>query len=265
MNAALYRRGIAQTWKVLVIIAVVLTMYTVIIIGMYNPTQTELLNQFIASMPDVMNSLGMKAQSAHLIAFIISYLYGMLLLIFPMVFTVISANTLVSKHIDQGSMVTLLAAPIKRRQVMLTQITVLISEIALLVLYLTALEITVSQIQFPGQLEIGTLLVVNLGLFGLQSCIAGISILCSAIAQDSSHALLFSAGVPTLMYVVQMMANLGGNLKIARYFTMFSLYSPDDLVSGQTWAAVGVVVLFTAAIVLFVGAVRIFNTRDLNI
>jgi ABC-2 type transport system permease protein len=265
MNLALYRRNMAQTWKSLFIIGIVLTMYIVIIIGMYNPTQTELLNEFINTMPDLMNSLGMKAQSAHLLGFLISYLYGMLLLIFPMVFTIIGANTLIAQHIDRGSMATLLAAPISRSKVILTQIASLISGIFILLLFITVLEIAVTAIQFPTELDIPQLIGINLGLFGLHVCIAGISILASVAAPDTSHALLFSAGVPTLMYVLQMVANLRDTFQFARYFTLFSLYSPESLVSGQVWATLGTVSLYTTAILLLALAVRIFSRRDLHI
>ena len=52
----------------------------------------------------------MTAGAADLLGFMISYLYGFILLVFPMVFCILRANGLVAKYVDRGSMACLLAA-----------------------------------------------------------------------------------------------------------------------------------------------------------
>ena len=44
------------------------------------------LDGFVEAMPEFMASVGMKAHAATLLGFMVSYLYGFILLIFPMLF-----------------------------------------------------------------------------------------------------------------------------------------------------------------------------------
>ena len=84
-------------------------------------------------MPELMASVGMKANATNLLGFMISYLYGFILLIFPMLFCILRGNALIAKYVDKGSMVSLIAAPVKRHIIAFTQMKVLVSGILLLV------------------------------------------------------------------------------------------------------------------------------------
>lgn len=95
------------------------------------------LDSFMEAMPELMASVGMKANAADLLGFMVSYLYGFIFLIFPMLFCILRGNALIAKYVDKGSMVSLVAAPVKRRTIAFTQMTVLVSGILLLICYST--------------------------------------------------------------------------------------------------------------------------------
>lgn len=135
INWALYKREMTKSIKLLVIFASIITLYVSIIIGMYDPEMMATLDIFYQIMPDLMASVGMTAGATTLIGFMISYLYGFILLLFPLLFIVLRANGLIAKYVDTGSIVALLAAPVKRRVIALTQMGVLLSGIVLLPLY----------------------------------------------------------------------------------------------------------------------------------
>lgn len=82
-----------------------------------------------------MASVGMKAHASNLLGFMVSYLYGFILLIFPMVFSILRGNALIARYVDKGSMLSLVAAPVKRCTIAFTQMSVLISGIVLLIFY----------------------------------------------------------------------------------------------------------------------------------
>lgn len=86
MNLALYKREMKGSIKLLLIFGAIITMYVSIIISMYDPDLMKTLNSFAEAMPELMASVGMKADAATLIGFMVSYLYGFILLIFPMLF-----------------------------------------------------------------------------------------------------------------------------------------------------------------------------------
>lgn len=114
MELTLYKREMKGSWKLLVIFGAVLTMYVAIIISMYEPDMLKLLDSYAQAMPELMAAVGMTAGAADLLGFMISYLYGFILLVFPMVFCILRANGLVAKYVDRGSMACLLAAPVRR-------------------------------------------------------------------------------------------------------------------------------------------------------
>ena len=265
MNFTLYKREMKGSWKLLAIFAAVLTLYISMIVGMYDPELSKTFDELVKAMPDLMNAVGMKGGATTLLGFMASYLYGMLLLLFPMVFIMIRGNALIAKYVDRGSMVALLAAPVKRRAVAFTQMKVLGTCIVALLAYVTVLQIAVAEAQFPGELDVGKLLLLNLGLLCLQLFIGGICFLGSCLFSDAKHSIAFGAGIPVLMYLVQMLANMGAELEEAKHFTFFTLFSLDGILAGEGSALVGMPILFVGALVLYAAGIFVFGKKDLHI
>ena len=265
LNWTLYKREVKNSVKMLVIFGAVITMYVAIIISMYDPEMMASLDQFYELMPELMASVGMSAGAATLIGFMISYLYGFILLLFPMLFCILRGNGLVAKYTDKGSMATLLAAPVKRKTVALTQMSVLISGILILMIYATGLEIIIAETSFPGELVISELLKLNAALMCLHLFIGSICFLASCVFSDTKYSIAFGAGIPVLMYVLQMLANTGEKAEAAKYFTFFTLFNADGVVAGESNAIIGAVVLGIGAAVLYAGGIIVFCKKDLHI
>lgn len=265
VNITLYKREIKGSIKLLIIFATVITMYVSIIIGMYDPEQMALLDGIVETMPEIMAAVGMKAGAANLLGFMISYLYGFILLLFPMIFCILRGNGLIAKYIDRGSMVSLVAAPVKRRTVAFTQMAVLVSGILILVIYSTILQIVCSEINVPGELDISELLVLNTGLLCLHLFIGGICFLASCFFSDTRYSIGFGAGIPALMYVLQMLSNVGEGAEKAKYFTFFALYNPDGMIAGDSGAMIGLAVLFIGAVILYMLGIALFDKKDLHL
>lgn len=265
INMALYKREMKGSVKPLLIFGAVITMYVSIIISMYDPEMMKTLDSFVEVMPELMASVGMKANAATLLGFMVSYLYGFILLIFPMIFCILRGNALIAKYLDKGSMASLVAAPVKRRTIALTQMNVLVSGILLLIFYSTIVELICAGSSFPGELEITALFALNGGLLCLHLFIGGICFLSSSIFSDTKYSVAFGAGIPAFMYVLQMLANVGGNAEKAKYFTFFTLFNPDDIIVGESSAIVGTLMLFVGAIALYALGIIVFERKDLHI
>jgi len=265
MNWTLYKRGMQESWKTIAVFAAVLTMYFTIIISMYDPALQSVLDEFAKAMPDLMAMVGMTPASGELVSFLASYLYGFIMVIFPMIFSIISANRLIARHVDRGSMTYLLSSPVKRATIAFTQMKVLVTGLFLLVIYATVLAVIVCEFSYPGELAIGTFLLLNAGALCLHLFIGGICFLSSCIFNDSKYAVGVGAGIPALEFVVQMMANAGKELENIKYATFFTLFDPDGIIAGETEAFVGMAVLFVGAIILFAAASMVFSKKDLHI
>ena len=265
INMALYKREMKGSIKLLIIFGAIITMYVSIIINMYDPQMMKTLDSFVEVMPELMASVGMKANAANLLGFMVSYLYGFILLIFPMLFCILRGNALIAKYVDKGSMVSLAAAPVKRRTVAFTQMKVLISGILLLILYSTIVEFICAKSGFPGELDIKELLLLNGGLLCLHLFIGGICFLSSCIFSDTKYSVAFGAGIPAFMYVLQMLANVGGDAEKAKYFTFFTLFDPDGIIAADSSAIVGMFILLAGAAALYITGVIVFERKDLHI
>ena len=265
VNRTLYFRELRGSWKLLVIFAGVLTMYITMIIWMYDPKMAEAMEQFEQLMPELMAAVGMTRTEDSLISFMSSYLYGMILLVFPMVYTIIRAHGLVARYVDRGSMAALLAAPVKRTSICLTQLSVLVTGVLLLMGYATVLELAAAGALFPGELDVAALLRLNSGLLALQLFLAGFCFFCSCLFDDARYSLAAGAGVPVLMYLMQMLANMGGKLENFRYLTIFSLFQTHSLIQGEGAGWLGTGVLLVGAVLLAGAAVVVFFRRDLPV
>lgn len=265
INLTLYKQEMKNSFKILFIFSVVITLYVSIIMSMYNPDMMKTLDSIVESMPEIMASVGMTTGSTSLIGFMISYLYGFILLIFPMLFCMIRANGLIAKYTDKGSMVTLLAAPIKRKTLCLTQLCVLLSGLFFLVLYTTVLEIMIAEISFPNELMMSDLLILNGSLFCLHLFIGSICFLCSCLFSDIKYSLGFGVGIPIIMYVLQMLANAGEKAEIIKYLTFFTLFDANGIIAHETNAMIGIILLFVGAILLYSIGVMVFCKKDLHI
>ena len=117
---ALFIRNLKQIVKPLLIFIIVLSMYTSIIIYMYNPSLIDMLNDYQKALPQTMSAFGMTGVATSLIEFIKIYLYGFLMLIFPMIFIIIITNMTIMKYVDSGSMANLLSTNNSRKKIIIS-------------------------------------------------------------------------------------------------------------------------------------------------
>ncbi len=265
INKTLYRREMKKSINMLLFFMAVLAMYVVIIGGMYDQKTMKMLDNFYTIMPGLMAAVGMKPGSTTLLGFMVSYLYGAILIIFPIIYSILRANDLIAKYVDNGSMAVLLAAPVKRRTIVITQLAVLLSGVCLLMLYTTVLELVVIGYKYPHELMVADLLKLNLGLLFLHLFIAGICFLSSCIFSQSNYSLAFGAGLPTFMYILQMLANMGKKTEAVKYFTIFTLYDPYGIIAKEAGVFSGPIILFVGAIVLYILSSVIFCKKDLSL
>lgn len=263
INSTLYLREQKKSIKMLIIFGAVITMYVTIIIGMYDPEMMKMLDGFAEMMPELMAAVGMDTSANTLIGFMVSYLYGFIFLIFPMVYCILRGNGLISKYTDDGAIAVLVAAPIKRIKIVTTQLAVLVSGVLILILYSTGLELAVANSKFPGELVVEELLRLNLALLCLHLFIAGICFLASCVFSDTKYSIAFGAGIPAFMYVMQMLANVGEETEAARYFTFFTLFDASGMVANESNAIAGAIILLLGAITMYVAGSLVFCKKDL--
>ena len=149
INWDLYRYEMKRSTKLLFIFTAILTLYISIIMTMYDSESMKALDSFYETMPEIMDAVGMTIASGSMIDFMISFLYGFILLAFPMVYSIIRGYGLIGRYVDDSSIVPLLAAPVKRSTIAKTQLFVLLTGVVFLVAYTTGLEIFIGKTWYP--------------------------------------------------------------------------------------------------------------------
>ena len=261
----LLKRNALQMIKPLIIFISVLGMYTGVIIYMYTPSLMSILSDYQKAMPGMLQAVGMSGVATNLIEFLEIYLYGFLMLAFPLVFIVMLGNSLVMNYVESGSMACLLASPNSRLKIIVTQALSMIAGIVVLMVAITAVGIVCAQSMFPGDLDIKTYIVLNASALLVHLAIAGIVFFSACFFNDSKNFYSIGAGVPLMFFLITMLANMGGKLDNLKYFSLYTLFPKDQIVSGGSDVAVYNIVLAIITIILFGAGIVSFTKKDFSL
>lgn len=208
--------------------------------------------------------------------------YGVMAMLLPAVFILISSNKLFASQVDRGSMAYVLSTPTRRSKVAITQMMFSILTIVLMFTITTVVHIAVNT-NSPLSLELagsgagitgltGDLtseMIVKVNLSAMLVCLAmsGICYMFSAIFNQSKYSLGFSGtfvGVSVLANMMAMFGSLGVDaLENFKYVSICTLYDYKSiLMGGDDWIVKGIVALAIALVSYIVGSVW-FCKKDL--
>ena len=265
ISKPLFQRELKANYKLFLIIIAVISLYESVVIAMFDPTMGDSLRMMSESMPDLFAAFGMVGFSTILIDFIAELLYGFILIVIPMVFIILLTNKLVVRYIDRGSMAYLLATPNTRKKVIVTQAIFSMIVNLTLVIYIVLLGIVVSQILFPGELDIDKFLLLNFGLYSLLFFMSGLCFFSACIFNDTKLCSGVGAGLCILFMVLKMLGQVSENSKVFTYMTPVTLFDAMKLITLDSAAIGKLIVLLAGGILLyFIGIVR-FQRKDLSL
>lgn len=265
-NATIFKRSMQSSYKIILIFIGVLALYFMVIAGMYDPENLDIMDT-LAQMklsPQLLSAMGFTLTDTSLLGFLSSYFYGLLVLAFPMVCYIILANKLVAGLTDKGSLTYLLATPNTRIRIVFTQACFLMTAITTIVAFVTGSGIAYCESKFQGMLDIKEFILLNVGLLLLHFAVSGICFFASCLFNESKYSLTLGAGLPIAFLLIQMISNSGEKLADLKYATIFTLYSPTDIVKGEGYA-LGLILLGIIGVTLYTGAMLIFNKKDLPV
>lgn len=265
INKTLFAREVRSSYKLLFIFLAVLTLYGSMIVAMFDPKLGDSLNLMAESMPEIFAAFGMLDVGATLTQFIVNYLYGFLLIAFPLVFIVLLSNRLVARYVDRGSMAYLLATPNRRGRLARTQALVLLLSSLCIVLWMTGLCWGVSAALFPGKLEVEAFLSVNAALYALLIFLSGLCFCASCCCNDTRWSCGIGAGAGIAFLLIQMVSQVGEKFEGLKYINPLTLFAPKALLAGESWPVWGAAALAAAGLALIGAGIGAFSRRDLPV
>ncbi|MEZ4357355.1 MAG: ABC transporter permease subunit [Eubacteriales bacterium] len=263
MSYTLFKTTFKKNWLLLAIFFGVLTMYLTVMISMYNPEDMSAITDMIKMFPEeLMKAMGFSNLVTDLSGYLASWLYGMLMFGFPMVYCIILGNRLVAKMVDNGSFAYLLSTPNSRVKIILTQGVYALISIAVLFAALFGVGVFVCEAAFPGTLDIGAFFKLNVTTMLINMAVMMISFFFSCLFNDTKMSLGFGAGIPIAFLLMNMLGGAASGAEILKDISIYGLYDPVELVRGTS--VLGSDLIYIGMIViLFVAGVLIFRKKRL--
>lgn len=265
ISLPLFKRNLKSCFKIFLIIFAVLCLYTTVIIYMYNPELSEMLSGYQEVLPEMMSAVGMTGIATNLIEWIQIYLYGFIMLLFPVIFIIIIVNKLLMSYIDNGSIASLLATANGRGKIIRTQGISLFMWITILMIAISTVGIVFCELEFPGELDISRYIILNLCTLCMWFAIASITFITACFVSESKNYYMYGAGIPILFFLFSMLGNMGEKLEGFKYLTLYSLLPTNKIVAGEEGFIIPVIILLVIAIVLSIIGCYRFRKRDLSV
>lgn len=266
MNLTLFKATFKQNRLFLLIISLVLLMYSSIIIGMYEPDASSAMEAMLQVLPkSLVTAFGFDGMVVTLIGHITSYLYGFIFVMFPLIYTSITANSLIAKHVDSGSMAYLLATPNTRVRIAGTQAIYLFLATTFIVVSQTVLGVLMCEAMLPGHLDAGSYVRLNLLTLTIFWAVGALSFLFSCSMQETRQSLAFGMGIPIAFLVVNMLSGTSEKVAWMRFITPFSLIDAERIFAGDSYVLVTGVILTAAAGLLYTAAIVVFDRKNLTL
>ena len=186
--------------------------------------------------------------------------YGMMAMILPGIYILISSNKLLAGQVDRGSMAYVLSTP-KRRSTVVHGIINAASPITLGQAGIEIPELMGAELTFDMILK------VNLSAMLVCLAMGGVCFMFSGIFNQSKYSVAFSGtfvGVSILANMMAMFGSLGVDaLENFKYASICTLYDYNSVIADtDTWIIKGAVALGIAVVSYAIGSIR-FCKKDL--
>lgn len=263
MSFTLFKADVKANRFIWLLITIVYSLYAIIIVSMFDPENVDAMAEIMAIIPQELLNAGGFTFGTTLLTHISGFLYSMLLYLFPLIITVIVNHRLIASHVDKGSMTYLLSTSVSRSKIIITQAIFSIISITLVFVTITVAQILTSVLLFPGELDIGKFILLNIYATLLYFAISGICFFASSLFNESRFSLGFGAGVPIAFVVLEMLGSIGENTDWLSNLSIFALFDPDPLFAGDVFAYIGMTVLGIIAVLFYTASIVLFKKRDL--
>ncbi|HAS72926.1 MAG TPA: hypothetical protein DCS67_02145 [Clostridiales bacterium UBA8960] len=263
MIMTLFVANIKKHWMLLLIFFAVLTMYTTIMISMFNPDDMEALMQLAEAMPaGIIEAMGFSALVTDLSSYLASWLYGLLMLAFPMVYSILLGHKLICKMVDNSSFAYLLSTPHSRVKIILTQGLYALCSMLVLFILVFLVGVVTSEAMFPGHLDVAQYLRLNVTTMLVNMFVMMVVFLFSAIFNDAKYSVGFGSGVPIMFLLFNMLSNASDEAQVLGKLTPYGYYDSVSVVQGAETLGINSVFLL-GALALLGASVVIFNRKRL--
>lgn len=169
---------------------------------------------------------------------------------------------LLAEEFDKGTIELLFSLPISRSRVFLTKAGVIISGIALTLVF-SLLGIYASGAAVGVSFSFLNFFLVMIALFFLLLAIAGLVVFLAVSFGSIMKTLTTAVGIFFVLLFINIVGELVGPLNFLKYLSIFHYYQPFQVLKGEYSIAVSAAYLLVFATVFFVAAYIVYTRRDI--
>ncbi len=266
MNRVLYFYELKANMKTISSYAFGMVLYLWLFIWIYPSfAHSQALNTLLQQMPQgLMRVLGYTVGITHIADFLGGEFYSLFYLVIMSIYAIFVATKLVAHLIDNGSMAYLLATPVSRTKVAITQAAVLMSGLLIIGLVSTVGAL-LGVHWFLQQSGMNNIDFVKMNVVGvlLFCVVASYCFLFSSLVRDERTALGLSTFVTVLFYGLHTVGNLSTKFNWLSHLTLFNFFDPQNLIHGKGHFALDSLTLLIATVIILVVSIAGFRKRQL--
>jgi ABC-2 type transport system permease protein len=265
ISIPLLKQTIKSNGVLFLIFTLVPCIFLTIVMLVYTTKTADAMQSILNSgalPPAMLQMIGSQMNNLSLNGMLATQFFQMLAIIFPMIYLIIVGNKLIADRIDRGDMAYILSTPTRRNQVTLTQALYLLGSLVVMFGLIGGVGLAAAALFQPGVLVIKSYLLMDLGAFLLAFAVSGITFASSCTFNLSKNSLALGAGLPLTFFVCNLVASMGDNLKVFKYFTLQTLFNTNNILTGSGFA-LQFMILAVVGIGLYALGMIIFRKKDL--
>ncbi len=242
-----------------------------------NRASSSLIDELPADISYKLNDLASRNLYGLVVGVILFSIAGLLL---PIVYSILTANSLVAQQVESGSLAFTLSAPIKRKTIIISKALYMIFAITsmyllLFIFSLIAREIgiAIGGVDFIESLTVQDLLLYTLGSYLVSLAISGICFLSSSVFNKTKYAIGVGGGISVFFLVSSILGLFGSevmplalridSMNFFNFLTIIRLFDVQSILDGTTTFYFLLIPLIVISVVTYVVGCVVFTKKDL--
>ena len=148
-SKTIFKQTLNQNWKLWTVFTALTTAMSAVFISVFDPKMMQGMVDTLSDIPGIGDMIS-GILGGGLLEMLGNSFYSLQGIILPLVFCIMTANSLVASQVDRGSMAYTLSTPIKRVKVVSTQAIYMITSVFCMFLVVTIVGLGVVQIRHNG-------------------------------------------------------------------------------------------------------------------
>lgn len=242
-----------------------------------NRASTSLIDELPADISFKLNDLASRNLYGLVVGVILFSIAGLLL---PIVYTILTANSLVAQQVETGSLAFTLSSPLKRKTIIVSKAVYLIFAITsmYIVFFLFSLisreiGIALGGVDFIESLSVKDLSLYTIGSYCVSLAISGICFLSSSIFNKTKYAIGVGGGISIFFLVSSILGLFGSevmplalridSMNFFNYLTIIRLFDVQSILDGTSTFYYLLIPLLAISVVTYLVGCVVFTKKDL--